>query len=104
MHDQACFRKFTALPALKGCKLFPHGFATPSLQAHIFFKTHTKTHSQLQTDLMEVLQCYKCCTEADGNRRKSNRVEQKPSGAESRQHYCSGTVHGGLSRPSTFRM
>ncbi|KAF9517824.1 hypothetical protein BS47DRAFT_1339050 [Hydnum rufescens UP504] len=71
MHDQAYFRKFTALPALEGRKLFPHGFvwmddppleATPSLQAHIFFKTHTKTRSQLQTDLMEVLQCYKCCS------------------------------------------
>ncbi|KAF9513229.1 hypothetical protein BS47DRAFT_1344445 [Hydnum rufescens UP504] len=68
MHDQAYFQKFTALPALKGCKLFPHGFvwmddppleASPSLQAHIFFKTCTKTRSQLQTNLMEVLQCYK---------------------------------------------
>jgi hypothetical protein len=51
MDDQAYFQKFTALPALEGSKLFPHGFvwmddlplATPSLQAHIFFKTHTKT-------------------------------------------------------------
>ncbi|KAF9519521.1 hypothetical protein BS47DRAFT_1336946, partial [Hydnum rufescens UP504] len=61
MHDQAYC---TCHKSMKGCKLFPHGFVVemgnPSLQAHIFFKTHTKTCSQLQTDLMEVLQCYKC--------------------------------------------